>query len=44
MGRFEAAIGKHAAESIGPALATLAQDGLIELRADASNEARLPVA
>jgi A/G-specific adenine glycosylase len=42
--RFEAAIGKHPAGSIGPALAALAQDGLIELRADTSNEARLPVA
>jgi hypothetical protein len=42
--RFAAAIGKHPAGSIGPALATLAQDGLIELRAVASLEARLPVA
>lgn len=42
--RFEDPIGKHPAASIGPALATLARDGLVELRADTANEARLPVA
>jgi A/G-specific adenine glycosylase len=42
--RFEGAIGKHPAAAIGLALATLARDGLVELRNDAVNEARLPVA
>jgi len=42
--RFDDPIGRHPSTSIGPALATLARDGLVELRADATNEARLPVA
>jgi hypothetical protein len=42
--RFEHPVGKHPAASIGPALATLVRDGLVELRADTTNEARLPVA
>jgi A/G-specific adenine glycosylase len=41
--RFEDPIGKHPVASIGPALVTLARDGLIELRTDTANEARLPV-
>jgi A/G-specific adenine glycosylase len=42
--RFDDPIGKHPSTSIGLALATLARDGLVELRADATNEARLPMA
>jgi A/G-specific adenine glycosylase len=41
--RFDEPIGGHAAEALGPALAALARDGLVELRSDASNEARLPI-
>jgi A/G-specific adenine glycosylase len=42
--RFEEPIGAHPRESIRPALAALARDGLVELRGDALDEARLPIA
>lgn len=42
--RFDEPIGGHDATALVPALAALARDGLVELRGEAEDEARLPIA